>query len=158
MTKTAGDEDYPYLIPIFTKLTLAMKLFLLILVSFIFINDAYSQKGNAIEIKIEIGRKRKITKVDVEGADTTMEESIKKRLSSLVFVKKRPKKGKYIVRVAYIIDKDGSITDVKCLDDPGYGMGQEVVRTIRKGPAWTPALQGGRQVRPYRTSSNAPRQ
>jgi hypothetical protein len=139
-----------------------MKLFLLILVNFIFINKAYSQ--NIIEIKIEIGAKRKITKVDVEGADTTLEKSIKKRLSSLVFVKKHPKKGKYIVvkkrppkgkyivRLAYVIAKDGSIAEVRCLNDPGYGMGQELVRAIRKSPVWAPATQGGRPVRPYSTS------
>jgi hypothetical protein len=127
-----------------------MKLFLLILVNFIFINKTYSQ--NIIEIKIEIGAKRKITKVDVEGADTALVKSIKKSLSSFVFVKKRPKKGNYIVRVAYIIAKDGSITDVRCLNDPGYGMGQESVRTIRKGSVWKPALQGGRAVRPLSKS------
>jgi hypothetical protein len=46
------------------KQTVAIKLFLLI--SFSFTNKAFGQ--NAMEIKIEIGRKGKITKVDVEGS------------------------------------------------------------------------------------------
>jgi periplasmic protein TonB len=129
-----------------------MKLFLLIVVSFIFINDAYSQKANVIEIKIEIGRKRKITKVDVDGdfpgGDTAWRERITKSLSTSNFVAKRAKKGKYTVRVAYVVVKDGGIAEVKCINDPGYGMCNEAVRVIRKSPVWEPATQGVRQVRP----------
>jgi hypothetical protein len=133
-----------------------MKLFLLILVSFIFINDAYSQKGNGIEIKIEIGRKRKITKVDANwdfpSGDTAWRDAIIKKLSTSKFRKNGAKRGKYTVRVAYVVDKDGSIADVKCINDPGYGMCGEALRAILKRTIWKPATQGDRQVRPLRNS------
>lgn len=139
-----------------------MKLFLLIFLNLILINKAYSQNAyGKIIIEIEIGRKKKITKVDVDGdfpnADTAWKKRITKSLSTSNFVAKRAKRGKYTVSVAYVVTKDGSISDVKCISDPGYGMCQEAVRAVKKGPAWKPATQGGREVMPYRTSSNAPR-
>lgn len=132
-----------------------MKLFLLILVNLIFINKAYSQHAyGKIIIEIEIDSDSVFTKADIIGAvpggDSTWKDSIIKKMNTSFFVKNGAKKGKYTVMVQYLIDKDGSIADVKCLNDPGYGIGQESVRAIRKRPAWEPAPQGGRRIRPPR--------
>lgn len=124
-----------------------MKLFLLALVSFIFINKAYSQ--NDLQIKFEIGRKRKITKVDVEGGpagDTARRERIAKRLSSSKIVAKGAKRGTYTVRVRYIVDKEGNISNVECVNDPGYGLGAESVRAVKASSLWKP---GPVRVRKY---------
>ncbi len=127
-----------------------MKLFLLIVASLIFFNKTYSQ--NSIEIKIEIGRKRKIAKVDVEGSfsggDTTLRERITKRLSASKFVAKGAKRGTYTVIVRYIVAKDGNIADVECINDPGYGLCQESIRAVKVAKAWNPA--GPVKVRPYK--------
>ncbi len=48
------------------------------------------------------------------------------------------------------VDKEGNISDVKALTNHGYGMEQEAVRVIKKGPKWTPAVQNGRQVKAFR--------
>lgn len=101
-----------------------------------------------------MAEKRKITKVDVAGDfpddDTAWRKRITKSLSTSNFVAKRAKRGEYTVRVAYIVTKDGSISDVKCITDPGYGMCGEALRVVRKSPGWKPAPQGGQEVRPYR--------
>jgi len=49
-----------------------------------------------------------------------------------------------------VVDKEGNITDVKALTNNGYGMEEEVVRLIKKGPQWQPASQHGRMVKAYR--------
>lgn len=54
--------------------------------------------------------------------------------------------GKYTVMVSFIVAKDGAISDVKAENDPGYGTSEEAVRVIKKGPAWKPAVQNGRNV------------
>ncbi len=54
--------------------------------------------------------------------------------------------GNYTVVVSFLVSKDGSISEVKALNDPGYGIAQEAVRVIQKGPNWTPAVQNGRNV------------
>ena len=54
--------------------------------------------------------------------------------------------GKYSVVISFIVAKDGTISDVKAENDPGYGTKEEAVRVIRRGPKWKPAVQNGRNV------------
>ena len=122
-----------------------MKLLLLIFVGLIFINKAFNQNQHraygVIEVKFEIGSKRRITKVDVEGnfgADTVLRETIKKRLNTSTSVDRGAKRGTYTVRVSYIVDKEGNISDVECIKDPGYGMCTISVRAIKGASKWGP--------------------
>jgi len=58
--------------------------------------------------------------------------------------------GSYTVVVKFIVDKSGSISDVKARTSHGFGMEEEAVRAIKRGPKWTPAIQNGRNVNAYR--------
>ena len=49
--------------------------------------------------------------------------------------------------VSFVVEKDGSITDVIVLKDVGYGSGEEAVRVLKNCPKWTPAEQNGKKVR-----------
>jgi protein TonB len=49
-----------------------------------------------------------------------------------------------------VVDKEGNVSDVKALTSHGYGMEDEAVRVIKKGPQWKPAIQNGRNVKAYR--------
>ncbi|HQQ97398.1 MAG TPA: energy transducer TonB [Cyclobacteriaceae bacterium] len=51
------------------------------------------------------------------------------------------------VFVQFIVNRDGSLSDVKVLKGIGGGCDEEAVRVIRNSPAWNPAQQGGRKVR-----------
>jgi len=51
------------------------------------------------------------------------------------------------VMVQFVVEKDGSFTDIKVLRDPGYGAGREAVRVLKSMPKWAPAEQNGRKVR-----------
>jgi protein TonB len=54
-------------------------------------------------------------------------------------------KGK--VFVSFVVEKDGSLTDIKVLRDIGYGTGKEAIRVLNKCPKWTPGEQNGKKVR-----------
>jgi hypothetical protein len=54
--------------------------------------------------------------------------------------------GEYRVMVSFIVAKDGSISEVKAENDPGFGTKEEAVRVIQRGPKWKPAVQNGRYV------------
>jgi len=58
--------------------------------------------------------------------------------------------GTYQVIVKFIVSKDGSISDVNAETKHGFGMEDEAVKIIKRGPKWTPALQNGRNVNAYR--------
>jgi protein TonB len=51
------------------------------------------------------------------------------------------------VYVSFVIEKDGSITDIKALRDPGYGMGAEAKRVLSLSKKWSPGKQNGKIVR-----------
>ncbi|MBB1192611.1 regulatory sensor-transducer, BlaR1/MecR1 family protein [Flavobacterium sp. SOK18b] len=54
-------------------------------------------------------------------------------------------KGK--VYITFIIEKDGSISDVKNIRDIGFGTGDEAVRVIKLSPKWLPGKMNGVPVR-----------
>lgn len=51
------------------------------------------------------------------------------------------------VFVQFVIDKDGSITDVKVVKGIGAGCDEEAVRVIESAPKWKPGKQRGRPVK-----------
>ena len=54
-------------------------------------------------------------------------------------------KGK--VYVTFVVEKDGSLTDIKVIRDIGYGTGKEAIRVLSKCPRWKPGEQNGKPVR-----------
>lgn len=51
------------------------------------------------------------------------------------------------VFASMIIEKDGSLSDIKILRDFGYGSGAELMRVLKLSPKWIPAIKGGKRVR-----------
>ena len=54
-------------------------------------------------------------------------------------------KGK--VYITFVVEKDGSLTDIKVIRDIGYGTGKEAIRVLKKSPRWSPGVQNGKPVR-----------
>ena len=57
------------------------------------------------------------------------------------------------VYVSFIVETDGTFSNVKILRDIGGGCGKEAVRVIKLMPKWIPGTQRGR---PVRTQFNLP--
>lgn len=51
------------------------------------------------------------------------------------------------VYVSFVIEKDGSLSDIKVLRDFGYKSGEELVRVLKLSPNWKPAIKDGYRVR-----------
>jgi len=51
------------------------------------------------------------------------------------------------VFVQFIVNRNGSVSDVMVLKGIGGGCDEEAARVIRSSPAWKPAQQGGKRVR-----------
>lgn len=54
-------------------------------------------------------------------------------------------KGKVIVQ--FVIEIDGSLSDMKVMRDIGYGTGIEALRVLALSPKWKPGIQDGKPVR-----------
>jgi periplasmic protein TonB len=56
--------------------------------------------------------------------------------------------GMITVKVSFIVEKDGSISTIKVLEDPGYGMGEEAIRVLKSlKTKWIPGLLDGEPMR-----------
>ena len=51
------------------------------------------------------------------------------------------------VFVTFVIEKDGSVSNVKLLRDIGGGCGEEAIRLVKAMPRWTPGKEKGKVVR-----------
>ena len=84
------------------------------------------------------------------GAEKGWRSYLERSLNPEVPVNRKAPPGTYNVRVKFIVQKDGSISDISAETSFGYGMEEEVIRVITKGPKWIPAVQYGRKVKAYR--------
>jgi protein TonB len=80
------------------------------------------------------------------GGRNAMNEYI---LSKYVFPElgtdKDPVKGK--VFFSFIVEKDGSITDIKIIRDIGNDSGKQIINILKMMPKWTSGKQNGKNVR-----------
>lgn len=51
------------------------------------------------------------------------------------------------VHLQFVVERDGSLTDIKVLRDLKYGTGEEAMRVLKAAKKWRPGVQNGRPVR-----------
>lgn len=51
--------------------------------------------------------------------------------------------------VQFIVNKNGSVSNVEVLNPQGYGFDEEAIRVISNMPKWKPGKQGGKKVSVY---------
>jgi len=61
--------------------------------------------------------------------------------------------GNYTVIMQFVVDIDGTVSDIKALSNLGYGLEQEAIRVLKRAAKWEPAIQNGRKVKAYRKQS-----
>ena len=107
-----------------------------------------------VEAKKDEDENKVFEKVEVEasfkGGEREWRKYLESNLDQNVPVKNGCKPGEYTVVIQFIVDKEGSVSDVRALTNHGFGMEEEAMRMIKKGPDWVPAIQNGRQVKAYR--------
>jgi protein TonB len=107
-----------------------------------------------IEEKKDDDENKIFEKVEIEaafpGGDAAWRRFLEKNLQNFNPADNGAPAGSYTVYVQFVVDKEGNISDVRALTNKGYGMEEEAVKVIKKGPKWTPAIQNGRNVKAYR--------
>lgn len=51
------------------------------------------------------------------------------------------------VEVQFVVEKDGSLTNIKVIRDIGWGTGREAIRILKESPKWNPGIKNGKPVR-----------
>ena len=124
--------------------------FLFVIIS----NSLFSQIDAPPPPSVDTSEGNVFEKVDVEatypGGESAWRKYLEKNLNPNVPVENGAPIGIYTVIVQFIVDKTGTISDIKTLTNFGYGMEEEVVRIMKKSPMWIPAHQNNRLVKAYR--------
>ena len=115
---------------------------------------AIDEGKQIVEEKKEEDENKIFDKVEIEasfpGGDSKWRQYLERNANGQVATDNGAPEGTYTTVVQFVVDKEGNISDVRALTNHGYGMEDEAMRVIRKGPKWTPAVQNGRQVKAYR--------
>lgn len=51
------------------------------------------------------------------------------------------------IYLTFIVEQDGSLSNIKSVRDLGFGSGEEAVRVLQESPKWKPGEQNGQKVR-----------
>jgi len=116
---------------------------------------AIDEGKQIVEEKKEDPDENKIfDKVEIEaafpGGDSKWRRYLETNCNGQVATDNGAPEGTYTTIIQFVVDKEGNISDVRPMTNHGYGMEEEAMRVIKKGPKWTPAIQNGRSVKAYR--------
>lgn len=110
------------------------------------------------ETKIEMVIVAPVEKEDVDEIFSVVEVSANPKGGYPAFYKYISEKMKYPAQarrmgvegkvfIEFVVNRDGSIVDVKAIKGIGAGCDEEAVRVVQSAPAWTPGKQRGKPVR-----------
>lgn len=129
-------------------------LFSLMLVSYIGLSQTEKNKQNTVTNLVIIENlEDKLTDDHVYVSVETMPEypgGINAFREFIAANYKTPKANKDIkgsLIVQFVIETDGSMSNIKVVRDLGYGTGFEAVRVLKLAEKWKPGIQDGKPVR-----------
>jgi len=79
------------------------------------------------------------------GGEGAFGKFLQKNIHYPTFAKENNIQGK--VYVQFIVERDGSLTDISVVREPGSGLGDEAMRVLKMSPHWKPGIQNGKPVR-----------
>jgi protein TonB len=92
------------------------------------------------------------TKVEKEakfpGGVEAWKKFLERNLNGQVATEDGAPEGNYSVKVQFIVDKEGNISNVTAIEIPKDcpSCGPEAIKVIKRGPKWEPAIQNGQPV------------
>ena len=93
-------------------------------------------------------------KMEVEpsfpGGEKEWARYLDRNLDGNIPLKNGCKPGTYTVIIQFIVDREGNPIELRPLTNHGFGMEDQVMNMIKKGPRWMPGLQNGRVVKAYK--------
>lgn len=120
------------------------KLFLIMLLAFVSVN-AYSQSDDADnDVYNMVDQSAKFQ----DGYNSII-KFVQENIKFPAEAQENNVHGRLMVSV--VVEKDGSLSDIKIKKGLGYGLDEEIVRIIKMMPKWQPAQHKGKAVRQSQT-------
>ena len=126
--------------------------FITAFISFVIFGKAQTNDTSKVDYNNKVFTSTQI-EAHFPGGPTAWKFFLEKNLNSSVPAKKGAPAGRYTVTVNFIVDEEGTISDIQVANNPGYGTAEEAIRVIKNGPKWDPALLNGNVVK-YRVNQS----
>ena len=112
--------------------------------------NAQDKKGKTTQMRKDTATDDKIYEVCeqmpiFEGGDAALLKYLRENLKYPDKTKDRGVQGRLVI--GFIVEKDGSLTDVKVLRPVDIDLDAEVLRLVKGMPKWIPGRQNGKRVR-----------
>ncbi len=112
--------------------------------------NAQDKKGNTSQTRKDTATDDKVYEVCeqmpiFEGGDAALLKYLRENLKYPDNTKDRGVQGRLVI--GFIVEKDGSLTDVKVLRPVDIDLDAEALRVIKGMPKWIPGRQNGKRVR-----------
>lgn len=121
-----------------------MKKLLVIAVLFCFAGiRAQAQTSDTV---LERTVKPAVTEAQFPGGVPAWRHYLSEHLNTAIATKNNAPKGNYVVKASFMVNRDGKVGEIRILEDPGYGTGEDFRKVLEKSPKWNPAIQDGKTV------------
>ena len=77
------------------------------------------------------------------GGEEALAKYLEQNLNHKLPQERGGPEGKYTVVLSFLVEEDGTISNVEARNDPGYGTAEEAIRVIKNGPNWIPSERDG---------------
>jgi len=131
------------------------KIFPLLMVAILIALNSYSQEKKGLD-SASMNKDTNYIYVKADpltefpGGEKTWYKFLSKNIKAETPAKNGAPVGKYSVTVYFVINPDGTISDVNAENNPGYGTAEEAIRVIRKSPKWNPGIMKDQNIKLYR--------
>ncbi len=79
------------------------------------------------------------------GGEEALAKYLEQNLNHKLPQERGGPEGKYTVVLSFLVEEDGTISNVEARNDPGYGTAEEAIRVIKNGPNWIPSERDGKK-------------
>jgi beta-lactamase regulating signal transducer with metallopeptidase domain len=119
-----------------------------ILLLFVFSNDSIAQSSgnfkNQEDYKITLDT-TSVKEPQFPGGINQFYMFVGKNFKIPAELSKKQLDGK--LTMEFMVEKDGSLSEIKAVKDLGYGLADEAIRVLKLSPKWIPASENGQPVR-----------
>jgi len=77
------------------------------------------------------------------GGEEALAKYLEQNLNHKLPQERGGPEGKYTVVLSFLVEEDGTLSNVEARNDPGYGTAEEAIRVIKNGPKWIPSERDG---------------
>ena len=79
------------------------------------------------------------------GGEEALAKYLEQNLNHKLPADRGGPEGKYTVVLSFLVEEDGTLSNIEARTNPGYGTAEEAIRVLKNGPNWIPSERDGKK-------------